>query len=160
MKADAVVQLQQLRQLRERRAQHQLASQVERCLAATAALQQAQGAIDAAQQQLQREAEALQQLLGAGALAVGTFQSALEVLEAFDQHRLHLLEQLLSAEQNSAAEQRQKVALQRALMLRRQQSDALEPLLEEHARAKRRIDESLEEELYDERAALRWEAPL
>jgi hypothetical protein len=159
MRANAVVQLQQLRQLRERRAQNQLTSQAQRCLSATAALQQAQSAIDGAQRQLQREAEALQQLLSAGTLAVGTYQAALEVLEASDQHRLHLQEQLLSAEQNSAAEQRQKVVLQRALTFRRQQCDALEPLLEEHARATRRVDESIEEELYDERAALRWGAP-
>ncbi|WP_415845268.1 hypothetical protein ACMYUJ_00045 [Stutzerimonas zhaodongensis] len=159
MKADAVVQLQQLRHLRERRVQNQLASQAERCMAATARLHRAQEAIDQAKQQLQREAEALQQLLGTGALAAGTCQAALEVLDALDQHRLYLHEQLLSAEQNSAAEQQRKAALQHALMLRRQQSDALEPLLDEHARAKRRVDESIEEDLYDERAALRWEAP-
>jgi len=153
MKARAVVQLQQLRQLRERRAHNQLAGQVQRCLAASAALQQAQGAVDEAQEQLQREAEALQHLLGSGALAVGTYQAAVEVLQAFDEHRLHLAQKLLNAEQTCAAEQQQKAALQRALLLRQQQCEALAPVLAECAREAQRVEQSLEEELYDERAA-------
>ncbi len=153
MKASAVVQLQQLRQLRERRAQLQLASQVQRCLAASAALQQAQGLVDEAQGQLQREAEALQQLLGKGALPVGTYQAALEVLQAFDEHRLYLAQQLLSADHTCAAEQEQKATLQRALLLRQQQCEALTPVLAECAREAQRVEQSIEEELYDERAA-------
>jgi hypothetical protein len=155
MTTPVVVQLQQLRQLRERRAQNQLTLQLQRCRTARASLEQAQQQVDEALEQLHREALALQELLGAGALAVGTYQTALEVVDAFDQHRAQLVEQVRAAELECAAQDERRVELQRALVVRQQHCEALTPLLEKHQQQIRRIDEGREEELYDERAALR-----
>lgn len=155
MTVPVVVQLQQLRQLRERRAQNQLTLQLQRCRTARANLEQAQQQVDEALEQLHREALALQQLLGAGALAVGTYQAALEVVDAFDHHRAQLVEHVRAAEQECASQDERKVALQRALVMCQQHCEALTPLLDQHLKQVRRVDESREEELYDERAAQR-----
>ncbi len=147
----AVEQLDELRRLRVRRAEAQLAGWQARCQQATAELQCAQARVSEALALLEGEAGQLQALLIAGALPVGQYRSALELLDALEAQRSHLAQQAGEASRQLAEVQAGRDQAQQHWLRRQLQCEALEPLLQQHARHQQRAAEAREESLVEDR---------
>lgn len=147
----AVGQLDALRRLRVRRAEAQLANWQARCQQAAAELQCAQAQVSEALALLEGEARQLQALLTAGALPVGQYRSALELLDALEAQRGHLAEQADQASRQLGEVQAGRDQAQQHWLRRQLQCEALEPLLQHHARRQQRAAEAREESLAEDR---------
>ncbi len=147
----AVQQLDELRRLRVRRAEAQLASWQARCQQAALDLQHAQAQVSEALALLEGEAGQLQALLTAGALPVGHYRSALELLDALEAQRGHLAQQAAEAARHLAQLQAGRDQAQQVWLRRQLQCEALEPLLQRQARNQQRASEALEESLAEDR---------
>ncbi|UQY36511.1 hypothetical protein K8U54_08540 [Pseudomonas fulva] len=147
----AVGQLDALRRLRVRRAEAQLANWQARCQQAAAELQCAQARVSEALALLEGEAGQLQALLTAGALPVGQYRSALELLDALEAQRGHLAEQADQASRQLEEVQASRDQAQQHWLRRQLQCEALEPLLQHHARRQQRAAEAREESLAEDR---------
>lgn len=147
----AVGQLDALRRLRVRRAEAQLANWQARCQQAAADLQCAQARVAEALALLEGEAGQLQALLTAGALPVGQYRSALELLDALEAQRGHLAEQADQASRQLEEVQASRDQAQQHWLRRQLQCEALEPLLQHHARRQQRAAEAREESLAEDR---------
>jgi flagellar biosynthesis chaperone FliJ len=147
----AVEQLDELRRLRVRRAEAQLANWQTRCQQAATELQCAQARVGEALALLEGEAGQLQALLTAGALPVGQYRSALELLDALEAQRGQLAEQADQASRQLAEVQAGRDQAQQFWRRRQLQCEALEPLLQQHARRQQRAAEAREESLAEDR---------
>lgn len=147
----AVQQLDELRRLRVRRAEAQLAGWQTRRQQAAADLQHAQAQVSEALALLEGEAWHLQTLLTEGALPVGHYRNALELLDALDVQRGHLAQQAGEAARHLAQVQAGRDQAQQVLLRRQLQCEALEPLLQHQARRRQRASEALEESLAEDR---------
>lgn len=147
----AVEQLDELRRLRVRRAEAQLAGWQARCQQAAAELQCAQARVSEALALLDGEAGQLQALLTAGALPVGQYRNALELLDALEAQRSHLAQQAGEASRQLAEVQAGRDQAQQFWLRRQLQCEALEPLLQQHTRRQQRSAEAREESLAEDR---------
>ncbi|WP_131178019.1 hypothetical protein [Phytopseudomonas daroniae] len=149
--AHAVQQLDELRRLRERRAEAQLASWRVRCQEAAERLAGAQAEVHEALALLEDEARQLQTLLSAGALPVGRYRSALDLLDALEAQRAHLAERANEASRHLADVQASRDQAHQLWLRRQLQCEALEPLLQRHYRTQQRAAEAVEESLAEDR---------
>ena len=147
----AVEQLDELRRLRVRRAEAQLANWQTRCQQAATELQCAQARVSEALALLEGEAGQLQALLTAGSLPVGQYRSALELLDALEAQRGQLAEQADQASRQLAEVQAGRDQAQQFWRRRQLQCEALEPLLQQHTRRQQRAAEAREESLVEDR---------
>lgn len=147
----AVQQLDELRRLRERRAEAQLASWRVRCQAAAQQLAEAQAQVREALALLEQEARDLHTLLSEGALPVGRYRSALDLLDALEAQRGHLADQANAASRHLAEVQASRDQAHQLWLRRQLQCEALEPLLQRHHRARLRAAEAVEESLAEDR---------
>lgn len=149
--AHAVQQLDDLRRLRERRAEAQLTSWRVRCQEAAQRLAAAQAEVREALALLEQEARQLQTLLSEGALPVGQYRNALDLLDALEAQRGHLAEQASEASRYLAEVQASRDQAHQLWLRRQLQCEALEPLLQRHYRAQQRTAEAIEESLAEDR---------
>lgn len=147
----AVQQLDDLRRLRERRAEAQLAIWRVRCQEAAVRLAKAQAEVDEALALLEEEALQLQRLLSEGALPVGQYRNALDLLDALKAQRVHLAEQADEASRNLTDVQADRDQAHQVWLRRQLQCEALEPLLQRHHRAQQQAAEAIEESLSEDR---------
>ena len=149
--SQAVQQLDQLRRLRERRAEAQLATWRARCEEAAQRLAQAQAEVNEARALLEGEARQLQTLLCEGGLPVGRYRSALDLLDALEAQRATLAEGADEASRQLADVQASRDQAHQLWLRRQLQCEALEPLLQRHYRAQQRAAEAIEESLAEDR---------
>ncbi|KAB0546048.1 hypothetical protein F7R01_23265 [Pseudomonas argentinensis] len=147
----AVQQLDDLRRLRVRRAEAQLASWRVPCEQAAARLASAQAQVGEALALLEQEARQLQTLLSEGALPVGQYRNALDLLDALEAQRAGLAEQAGDAARQLAEVQASRDHAQQLWLRRQLQCEALEPLLQRHYRTQQRAAEAVEESLAEDR---------
>ncbi|TBU91577.1 hypothetical protein [Phytopseudomonas dryadis] len=149
--ATALRQLDQLRRLRERRAELQLGNWQQRCREAGERVARARAEAGAALDLLEGEARQLQALLAAGALPVGRYRAALDLLDALEAQRARLACHADAVAAELSGLQLQRDQAQQHWYLRQRQCEALQPMLQRAVRVQQRAAEAVEESLGEDR---------